>query len=77
MTIVKKCAQCQKDIPLDENGKMPFFPFCSQRCQQVDLGRWLSESYTIPVDVPEHHEMLKEIQEITSIEEDSADKDSN
>lgn len=25
-----------------------FRPFCSQRCQQVDLHRWLSGSYRIP-----------------------------
>ena len=23
-------------------------PFCSARCQEVDLGRWLSEQYRIP-----------------------------
>lgn len=23
-------------------------PFCSARCRQVDLNRWLSESYRIP-----------------------------
>lgn len=23
-------------------------PFCSPRCAQVDLGRWLSGSYAIP-----------------------------
>jgi endogenous inhibitor of DNA gyrase (YacG/DUF329 family) len=23
--------------------------FCSERCQQVDLGRWLSGDYAIPV----------------------------
>ncbi len=23
-------------------------PFCSQRCADVDLGRWLNERYTIP-----------------------------
>ena len=25
-----------------------FKPFCSTRCRQVDLNRWLSESYRIP-----------------------------
>ncbi len=25
------------------------YPFCSDRCAKVDLNRWLSESYTIPV----------------------------
>ena len=24
-------------------------PFCSPRCQDIDLGRWLSGSYAIPV----------------------------
>ena len=23
------------------------YPFCSERCQMVDLGRWLQEEYTI------------------------------
>ena len=26
-----------------------FRPFCSARCKDVDLGRWLSGSYAIPV----------------------------
>lgn len=25
-------------------------PFCSRRCADVDLGKWLSGSYAIPVD---------------------------
>ena len=25
-----------------------FKPFCSSRCKQLDLHRWLSESYRIP-----------------------------
>ncbi len=25
-------------------------PFCSHRCQLIDLGRWLSEENTIAVD---------------------------
>jgi hypothetical protein len=27
-------------------GKL--FPFCSERCHLVDLGRWLAEDYRIP-----------------------------
>lgn len=23
-------------------------PFCSRRCADIDLGRWLNESYAIP-----------------------------
>jgi endogenous inhibitor of DNA gyrase (YacG/DUF329 family) len=25
-------------------------PFCSARCANVDLGRWLNEAYAVPVD---------------------------
>ena len=37
------------------------YPFCSNRCRDVDLNRWLSGSYTIPVadgeEKPEDDEM--------------------
>jgi uncharacterized protein len=36
------CPICGK--PVEDKFK----PFCSQRCRQVDLNRWLSESYRIP-----------------------------
>jgi endogenous inhibitor of DNA gyrase (YacG/DUF329 family) len=25
------------------------FPFCSPRCKQIDLGKWLDEEYRVPV----------------------------
>ena len=36
------CLVCGK--PVDP----VFRPFCSSRCKQLDLHRWLSESYRIP-----------------------------
>ncbi|MEO1918819.1 MAG: DNA gyrase inhibitor YacG [Paracoccaceae bacterium] len=36
------CPICKKPTTLD------FRPFCSKRCADVDLGKWLTESYTIP-----------------------------
>lgn len=27
-----------------------FRPFCSKRCADVDLGRWLTESYRMPAE---------------------------
>ena len=27
-----------------------FRPFCSARCADIDLGRWLTGSYAIPAD---------------------------
>ena len=38
----KKCPICGK--PATEASR----PFCSERCRDVDLNRWLSDSYRIP-----------------------------
>ena len=39
----RKCPTCGK--PTDH----AFRPFCSKRCADVDLHRWFSGSYAIPV----------------------------
>ena len=39
-----KCPICGK--PADAK----FRPFCSRRCADVDLNRWLGEVYTVPGD---------------------------
>jgi endogenous inhibitor of DNA gyrase (YacG/DUF329 family) len=48
---MSKCAICGK--PQDPKYR----PFCSKRCADVDLHRWLTGRYTIPVvemdDLPE------------------------
>ena len=31
-----------------EAAAAPHHPFCSARCQDVDLGRWLKGNYAIP-----------------------------
>jgi endogenous inhibitor of DNA gyrase (YacG/DUF329 family) len=41
-TSAKKCPICGK--PASE----PTLPFCSPRCRDVDLNRWLSGSYVVP-----------------------------
>jgi endogenous inhibitor of DNA gyrase (YacG/DUF329 family) len=33
-----------------------FRPFCSARCRQVDLGRWLAGDYAIPGEAAERDE---------------------
>jgi endogenous inhibitor of DNA gyrase (YacG/DUF329 family) len=38
----KPCPICRK--PAIEASR----PFCSERCRDVDLNRWLSNSYAIP-----------------------------
>ena len=40
------CPICQAPTPPRAENR--FYPFCSQRCQLVDLGRWLDGDYRIP-----------------------------
>jgi len=42
-----RCPICDK--PMDGQGpkEWPEWPFCSRRCQLIDLGRWLGGSYRI------------------------------
>ncbi len=45
--MAKKCVVCDETIAgREENGH---YPFCSSRCRQVDLGRWLNEEIVIRV----------------------------
>jgi endogenous inhibitor of DNA gyrase (YacG/DUF329 family) len=39
-----KCPICGR--PADEKYR----PFCGKRCADIDLGRWLKESYRVPTD---------------------------
>ena len=36
--------------------KADFRPFCSKRCADVDLGRWMTGSYAVPSRDPEDAE---------------------
>lgn len=37
------------DCPICEKPADPRYqPFCSKRCADVDLGRWLSDRYVVP-----------------------------
>ena len=41
------CPRCRKQVTKDGNK---LYPFCSERCHLIDLGRWLAEEYRVPVD---------------------------
>ena len=44
-TIVN-CPTCGKNVVWSEQS--PFRPFCSKRCQLIDLGEWAAEEKRIP-----------------------------
>ncbi|WP_105187900.1 DNA gyrase inhibitor YacG [Pseudoalteromonas sp. T1lg48] len=39
------CPTCQNEVTWGDQS--PYRPFCSKRCQLIDLGEWSSESNTI------------------------------
>ena len=43
---MRRCPNCRQpgDWDLSE-----FKPFCSERCQMIDLGRWANEEYRVPL----------------------------
>jgi uncharacterized protein len=45
-----RCPVCKKQFDSEQSVAMPF---CSDRCKQIDLSRWLDERYTLPVERPE------------------------
>jgi endogenous inhibitor of DNA gyrase (YacG/DUF329 family) len=47
---MKRCPICNK--PEVEAHK----PVCSERCAQIDLGRWLTESYRVPEKIPDEED---------------------
>ena len=49
-TAAKTCPIC--GMPADEL----FRPFCSKRCADVDLNRWLSGVYVVPVTEDEEED---------------------
>ncbi len=55
-----KCPICKKSV--DKNN--PDFPFCSDRCRLIDLGKWASGAYVIssPVtDIEEEVDLRKSV----------------
>jgi len=42
------CPTCRAKVTKDPSAPNKRFPFCSERCHLVDLGRWLGEEYRIP-----------------------------
>lgn len=42
-TVKLRCPICKKTVAATD----PEFPFCSERCRTIDLGKWASGQYVI------------------------------
>ena len=57
-----RCPICKKVIDKatwQASRKGKFYPFCSERCKLIDLGKWLDSGYRIPIK-PEDEEQKTE-----------------
>ncbi|HTC49707.1 MAG TPA: DNA gyrase inhibitor YacG [Candidatus Aquilonibacter sp.] len=53
--IVKlRCPICKKEVKSAD----PDFPFCSDRCRTIDLGKWASGAYVIASPVTDAEEQI-------------------
>lgn len=41
------CPTCKKRFDYQSSK---FRPFCCEKCRLIDLGQWLTESYTVPAE---------------------------
>lgn len=42
------CPTCSKAVEWTDSN--PYRPFCSERCQLIDLGAWANEEYRVPAE---------------------------
>lgn len=54
------CPTCGRLLEYAQQAEVPYRPFCSARCQWIDLSAWLDGEYAIgrPVDPSEDQELL-------------------
>jgi len=51
-----RCPICKKEV----KSSAPEFPFCSERCRTVDLGKWASGGYVISSPVTDTEESIQD-----------------
>ena len=57
--ITARCPICSK------SADQKYQPFCSKRCADIDLGRWLKEGYRVPTDEPLSEEEISTLRRST------------
>lgn len=60
----KRCPICKKSAELTTvDAKNPWAPFCSQKCKEIDLGKWALEQYRVPGETADHEPDTEEKEE--------------
>lgn len=53
---IVRCPTCGGDSIFAPSNQ--WRPFCSERCRQIDLGAWASESFAVPASPPVEDDSL-------------------
>lgn len=63
-----RCPTCRTLVTVNDE----FFPFCSERCKTIDLGKWASGAYRIssPILDPEVLENIERARPSSSDDDD-------
>jgi uncharacterized protein len=56
-TFSRQCPHCTRQVTWPDT---PTYPFCSERCQLIDLGAWASGAYSIPCEPLDEEELWLE-----------------
>jgi len=57
----KRCPECKRKFSYVDLQQHPWFPFCSERCKIVDLGRWFNGEYAVVEDLTKGHDLKDKI----------------
>jgi endogenous inhibitor of DNA gyrase (YacG/DUF329 family) len=53
-TFVSDCRRCGEAVLVDLSQPLPsHYPFCTERCKMIDLGKWFSEEFKVSRPVEE------------------------
>ncbi|MGA2979881.1 MAG: DNA gyrase inhibitor YacG [Terriglobales bacterium] len=64
-SIKLRCPICKKPVKSADSD----FPFCSERCRLIDLGKWASGAYVISSPVADAEEAVRQ----DSLEDEDGD----
>jgi endogenous inhibitor of DNA gyrase (YacG/DUF329 family) len=51
-----RCPICKKAVKSSDAD----FPFCSDRCRTIDLGKWASGAYVVPSPLEDGEEQIRD-----------------
>jgi endogenous inhibitor of DNA gyrase (YacG/DUF329 family) len=60
----RKCPECKKIFEYTDARSHPYFPFCSEQCRLLDLGRWLNGGYAIVEDLKRGQDLKMDLGDI-------------